>query len=1840
MLSRRFLLLLLMVPMFILPSSCRKTTFKPMTAQEEEAVSKVLEWTTEGAVGSRGPIDIRFRQDWAADDEVGKEAPASWLSIDPGAKGRLIWKDHRTLRLELSQDLDPKELYLAKLDLAAITGQKDLPTYRFWFAPAPRNVELLPQAFSKATDGTWLLAVRVQFSSQPSGDSSSWFQVSQSGAKPTFKWNPSGAQDGSGVLEVSGIQRNGQLVEVIVDAKHAGLPENEQMQFQIPSGDEPGVLSAVPWHGENKLGFEVFFSDPLASVEEIQGFVKVGTAGRKLQLSVSGNLLRVTFDPTFGESPLSIERGLPVQNGHRLAQPFSLTHEFKDLKPSLSMPGNGVILPSQGENRIHFESMNLGRMRVSVHRVRVENMPEHLSERNLEQPSVDYSRRRLGEEIWNRVIQLGAKRNQSFAGTLDLDRILQSGPGLYTVTLEPIRDGMLYSCSDQPVEKKPRVIGEAQNQESVEGSDGSEGEGESSGYEERGEYNEDYDGESYNYADRENPCKSSFWRYNGSQQASRNVLVSDLGLIASQDKDGRLMLTAHDLVSTDPWRGVDLEVLSNNDRVLASGSTDGDGMLEFTATSKAFLIHAKAKKSGVEHHAWLRLDEGQARNLSKFDVGGESSQEGIRMFLYGERGVWRPGDSIYFGAIVRGEDHKAIDRLPLKWILRDPRGKVVSTSVQRAAPDGHFGWRTATRSEDPTGRWSVTVEAGPASQTMGVQVETVRPNRLKIEIPATEVTSDKDVEISSHWLSGGSAAGLGGKVEVAFLPRTFAPKGLEAYSFTNPTEPNGREEESIAWEGTLDAAGSARFRVNVPSDIGRNPMTVSLRTRVFEQGGQPSIDRITLPYWPCIRYTGVRIRTEWGAVSKPLEVDLASADRAGKPVVGQNLHVEVYANAKYWWWETGERFRSFLTRDATRKVADLRGKSGSSISFVPDSVGQYLVIVTDEVTGHSAGTDVYVSGNGLPTPMESGESSPSRLRLSVEKDSVEPGGKIEVSFPGAVDGRALVQLMRGRRVLSSEWVKTKGELVRWSAKATQEMIPGVYVQVTQVQKWPPSSDRPLRMWGVAPISVIDPLSRLKPTLVLPERLQPETKVKVHIAESDRRPMQAMLMVVDEGLLDLTHFKTPQPWKAFHGKEPLEVKTWDMHDLVMAPWGGRSDRMFAVGGDGGESSKEKEAAKANPFRPMVVVMGPVEIPKGGKDIELEIPRYTGSVRVMVVAVSQSAYGSVEKTVQVKSPVMALLTVPRGMSPGDVADVPVTIFSEKAGAVKVKLTLDGPATLIGPANKTVQFAAAGDQIVTFSVKASGGTGQVGVHAIAEAAHGTAKVDEPLQVRLPGEPRALVQWGSPLAGQVWSIPFEAYGADGSRKARLELSSLGLVGMEQRLDELVHYPHGCLEQTISAALPQVFLGDLMPWADPARIKTANQNVDVALDKLQRFQLSSGAFTLWPGEGAPYEWGTIWAGRFFLASKAAGHTVPVAMWDSYLRHLGEAVSRWSPGVYSQDRGDTLAQVVRLDILAQAGRPDLGRMNVLRAAPMSDLPRWILAGAYASAGRKDVANQIASKAGVSVSASRSLSSWLWSDVRDQAFILEAMVRMGETQRSGLLAASLREQIRSSRWLSTQETGAMLWALSRWVNARGGAGNFQARWRVGGGEWKTVSGARGTVSIDVPDKAQGPVEVENSGKGALEALFTRIGIDPPGTQPPAANGLSLDVKYVDANGVEVDPSRLQRGADFVIKATVKNVTRDYLDNLALIQVFPGGWELRNEAMEGAQGANKDAARRVEFRDDRVFHYFALGAGRAVTFQVGARASYSGTFLRPGAFVSAMYDGSLQAATVSSQAVVTP
>lgn len=459
----------------LVASGCKKPTFKPNTPEEMAIVSSELEWVSEGAVGSRGPIEVRFVREWAADDEVGKEVPSGWLDLDPSVKGRTFWKDHKTLRFEPAQAFELGEVHVGTVDLPAITGKKGLPKYRFRFEVAPRSVDLEAQGFTKGSDGKWTLSLKVAFSSNPPGDSTRWFTASLSGSNPVLRWVPSGSGDGAGVLEVAGLERNGGMLQVAADKDRSGVLTDSVYEFRMPKGDELGVLASRSWSAGDMQGVEVLFSDPIASTEEVRGFVKLSREIK--QIEAGGNRLRVGMEVGQSKTELRIAAGFPAANGRRLPEPYLWVGSYSDLKPRVAIEGSGLVLPTRGENQIHFASMNLGRVNVSIQRIRIENVPELIANGGFEQASFDGGRRLLGELVWNRSMSLGAQRNKSFAGTLDLGPILaEHGPGVYRVRLEPVREGMLYGC-EEGAAKASRVIGEASSESTSEEPQG-DGEGE------------------------------------------------------------------------------------------------------------------------------------------------------------------------------------------------------------------------------------------------------------------------------------------------------------------------------------------------------------------------------------------------------------------------------------------------------------------------------------------------------------------------------------------------------------------------------------------------------------------------------------------------------------------------------------------------------------------------------------------------------------------------------------------------------------------------------------------------------------------------------------------------------------------------------------------------------------------------------------------------------------------------------------------------------------------------------------------------------------------------------------------------------------------------------------------------------------------------------------------------------------------------------------------------------------------------------------------------------------------------------------------------------------------
>ncbi len=272
------------------------------------------------------------------------------------------------------------------------------------------------------------------------------------------------------------------------------------------------------------------------------------------------------------------------------------------------------------------------------------------------------------------------------------------------------------------------------------------------------------------------------------------------------------------------------------------------------------------------------------------------------------------------------------------------------------------------------------------------------------------------------------------------------------------------------------------------------------------------------------------------------------------------------------------------------------------------------------------------------------------------------------------------------------------------------MAPNIYAHVTLLQPHAQTqNDLPIRLYGVAPVKVVNPTTRLTPVLEVPEVLAPETTSKVHVREASGRPMTYTLAVVDEGLLGLTRFQTPNPWDSFYAREALAVRSWDLYDDVVGAFGAAMERMLAIGGD--EAGVSAKGRRANRFPPMVRFLGPFRLAaKATASHDVAIPQYVGAVRVMVVAGRDGAFGAAEKAAFVRRPLMLLATLPRVLGPEESVALPVSVFALEPSVkdVALQVSTSGPLEVAAEASQTATFKEVGDQVVEFRLRSKPGLG----------------------------------------------------------------------------------------------------------------------------------------------------------------------------------------------------------------------------------------------------------------------------------------------------------------------------------------------------------------------------------------------------------------------------------------------------------------------------------------------------------------------------------------------------
>ncbi|MEY4133697.1 MAG: hypothetical protein RL386_47, partial [Bacteroidota bacterium] len=915
--------------------------------------------------------------------------------------------------------------------------------------------------------------------------------------------------------------------------------------------------------------------------------------------------------------------------------------------------------------------------------------------------------------------------------------------------------------------------------------------------------------------------------YNSERFVQRNILASNLGMIAKSSGGPEVFVVVADLRTTDPVSGALLEVYDFQQQMIGQGNTGKDGMARIKVSGKPFVVIARQGKE----RGYLRLSDGESLSMSRYDVGGDVVQKGLKGMIYGERGVWRPGDSVFLNFILEDKSGKLPEAYPVTMEVFNARGQLQLKRTSGKNEGGIYPFHFATPADAQTGNWRVRVKAGGAAFESLLKIETIQPNRLEVDLDfgkrrISGAGGEVSGELGATWLHGAAASGLKAIVEGRLTTAATAFKAFPAFSFDDPARPLEGTEAKVIFEGNLDGNGRARVQARLLGEAGAPGMLNAVfRTRVFEPGGAFSSDYLSIPYSPYSAYAGVEVpRNDRGEpqveVDKTAPIRLAVASPDGAPLAGRRVNVGVYALEWRWWWdEYGEDVSSYNTAthyNAVERATLQTDERGIAMfPFRPGQWGRYLIRVCDEAGGHCAGEYVY-AGN----PWYGGEEGnyrevASMLGFKADKEKYRVGETATFTIPGGAAGRILVSLENGSRVINAFWAQSKAGDNTVSFKVTPEMAPNVYAHIALIQPHAQSNnDLPIRLYGVAPINVEDPGTLLLPELKMPSVLKPEQAATVEVREKNGRGLAYTLAIVDEGLLGLTRFKTPDPHRVFYAREALGVQSWDVYRYVLGAYGGNLESVMSVGGDG-----EIDAAAlnntANRFEPVVQFLGPFSLKPGAANShQIKMPNYVGAVRVMVVASARGAYGASEKRVPVRNPIMALATAPRILSPGDQFLLPVNIFANDPKVKTVTVSLQetaGMAMIEEGAPKTITFRNTGSQLVNFKVKMrnKSGVARFAITAQGNGERATHKME--IEVRNPNPYVTVVQSEVMAPGAVWTQGITPVGIPGTQGALLEVSSIPPLNLGERLGFLLQYPYGCVEQTVSAAFPQLYVQQLM---------------------------------------------------------------------------------------------------------------------------------------------------------------------------------------------------------------------------------------------------------------------------------------------------------------------------------------------------------------------------------------------------------------------------------------------
>ena len=1853
-------------------------------AKENSPWLHILHSHSTGQLSRFASIDLHFNQDLiesqgASDTKTTEDEllKLKLLSFEPAIEGTATLVNKRHYRFTPNQPLPSGQAYSATLSAKAVAlTQAESEDFVFNFNVIEQAFEIKMNGLEVNQDGSMKLQGTVNTADFSNADEiSKLITATYQNASLAVSWvdeKSANVKTGSKQHEfvIKGIQRGDQANNLKVSWNGAGIGVKKQGErsFDVPALGQFVLSSIVALQGSDQT-IEINFSEPLLKKQNLKGLIQVSSGTIKTRIEGA----KITLYPSSvlsGAFDVTLDAGIKNSSGFKLGKAVSKTLNFLSKKPAVRFTGQGNILPISDKLNIPFEAVNVDSIQVTAFQILENSMPQYLQENQL---NTTYSLQRVGRTIWRKTVQLKtpvADKWNRF--NLDVRELVINNPGsLFRFELSINRSNSILSCSEAdqaiPVKKEDAISNyEDEYVSESSGWDGIEG------------YYGGNNTQSDDWSHRENPCKDGYYKYANEIRDQRNFIASNIGLIAKQGEDKKLVVIATELSSGQPFGFANIEVRNFQNQVIASGKSNEEGFAEFKLDSTPFLIVATSNESNEKKDVgYLKINKAQAISTSHFNVGGKVVKDGVKAQIYTERGVWRPGDKIFLTVAIEDKNNQIPDNHPLMLELINPKNQRVSVQVNAKPVGGLYAFTLETAEEDETGNWKAIASLGSLKFDHNIKIEMVKPNHLKmnLDLANDDVRAYKvgrhgsnaklQGEFFSQWLHGAKASGLKAVLNLSMSPQKTQFERYNDFLFDDPAKEFRSQNDEIA-SFNLNDEGKANVnaKINIAS-LPAGKLRGSLTSRVYEPSGDFSIAKQSLDIHPYKQYVGLQMPKGDAArgmllTDQKQPVELLVVDADGERLKGkQKLEVTLYKISWKWWWDSSnDQLAHYVSRNSSSQlqqetvlIENGQGKWEFEVKY-PDW-GRYMIRACDQKGQHCTGQVFYMDWPGWAGREQKKKGlGASTLNLSADKDSYVVGETAVVSLPEAATGRALVSIENGSQVIDYFWVKLSEVGSQLQIPITSTMTPNAYVSVSVIQGHSDkNNDEPIRLMGILPLTVTDPATHLEPQITTADEVEPETTLTVEVNEATGRSLNYTLAVVDEGLLGLTQFRTPDLHKGFYKKEALGVKTWDLFDSVVGAYGAELEQLLAIGGDGSLEGKDKDEDQRR-FPPVVRFLGPFHLEQGEvAQHKIDIPQYLGAVRVMVVAAKDGAYGRSEKEVLVRKPLNLLATLPRVLGKGETLQMPITLFTSTDDIQKVNVTIkaDDKIELLKSEFEVV-FDKAGERMVFVPMSAKLlGKSKVEVIATAQIKSEIESLNVSSQqtIYIPINAQTLAEkrfkTAKIEAGQSWSDVVDLFGIEGTQNIELELTTMPPMNLQHRLQYLIGYPHGCVEQTTSKALPQLFLPELTNLNEQQLLNSQN-NVAAAIDKLSRYQTSTGGFSYWPGIGRVHDWSSSYAGHFLLLAKDHGYDIPQQMLSKWQTYQSRAAQAWTASA-SNNGSHVKAykeQAYRLFTLTLSGKSEIGAMNRFRQQDdLDNASRWLLAAAYQLAGQQEAASTLAKTAHLTMGEYTITDSSFGSTLRDEAMMLMSLLVLEDTDKSATVAEKISQQlIKDNRAYSTQTTAFALLAMAdygkKFSQENQGVGSeININWQDDAQVLKLTKAINLlplmlNESNNTPAN-DAPFDITNNAKVPVYAQLMSQGIPELGKEKAYSNELALEVKYFDGSNEQaktpIDLTTIPQGQDILVVVNITNKSIYPLDYLALTVPVAAGFEIRNIEIDGINPSIENGTFDYQdIRDDRIHTYLKLAVGESKTLEFRINATYQGRYYQSAVLINDMYDES--------------